>query len=838
VLAKSTGSNVNTVLTSVSYVAPANVQNLTGTGTADLTLTGNNLNNVITANSGNDTLIAGSGVATMIGGTGNDTFVVNNTADVVQAKVGGINTIQTSVSYTASNHVKNLTGTGNADLTLTGNNLNNVITANSGNDTLVAGSGIATMIGGTGNDTFVVNNTADIVQAKVGGINTIQTSVSYTASNYVQNLTGTGTADLTLTGNNLNNVITANSGNDTLIAGSGVATMIGGTGNDTFVVNNVNDVVLAKSTGKNVNTVLTSVSYVAPANVQNLTGTGTADLTLTGNNLNNVITANNGNDTLVAGSGIATMIGGTGNDTFVVNNVNDVVLAKSTGTNVNTVLTSVSYVAPANVQNLTGTGIADLTLTGNSLDNIITANSGNDIMIGAGGNDTFIGGSGNNQMIGATGNDTYVYNLGNGLDNVVDSGGYNNVRLGAGLSFRNVVVRLSNADGTPYTVNADGHLDESQVGSNLIAHMRVLDSNGVEQAGQGMDFAVSVDVNGNFTSPIQSFNFSDGSMKNFNDMLVKTETINAEDVHGLVTTGRNDTIVYAGADNTAILLGTGNNTVYASEAGNLVYAGGGNNYLVGSRGNDTFVGGWGVDVLQASDGNASLTDLHGRGALLGGSGNDTISTGTGNNFIAGGKGDDIISTGAAHNVIAFNQGDGRDTVLASAGASNVLSLGGGINYQDLSFSKSGNDLVLNEGGDSSISFKDWYASVANHDFVTLQVINDASRNSDSASTDPLSRKVEGFDFGKLVAQFDTALTVDPSLNSWNLMDGLLSAHLNGSDTAALGGDLAFQYGNQGGLSGMNLSAAQTTLKDQRFGNGAQALHNWDSISQGQSTLHA
>ena len=119
-----------------------------------------------------------------------------------------------------------------------------------------------------------------------------------------------------ITGNAGNNTLIAGSGNDTLIAGIGIATLVGGIGNDTFVINNIADVIQAQSTGTNINTVQTSVSYVTPANVQNITGTGAAALTLTGNSLNNTLTANNGNDSLIAGAGVATLIGGAGNDTF------------------------------------------------------------------------------------------------------------------------------------------------------------------------------------------------------------------------------------------------------------------------------------------------------------------------------------------------------------------------------------------------------------------------------------------------------------------------------------------------------------------------------------------
>ncbi len=55
-----------------------------------------------------------------------------------------------------------------------------------------------------------------------------------------------------------------------------------------------------------------------------------------------------------------------------------------------TIDTYVGYALPANVQNLIGKGANGLTLTGNSLANVITANSGADTLTGGGGADTFV----------------------------------------------------------------------------------------------------------------------------------------------------------------------------------------------------------------------------------------------------------------------------------------------------------------------------------------------------------------------------------------------------------------------------------------------------------------
>ncbi|HEX7636250.1 MAG TPA: hypothetical protein VF427_13355 [Noviherbaspirillum sp.] len=91
-------------------------------------------------------------------------------------------------------------------------------------------------------------------------------------------------------------------------------------------------------------------------------------------------------------------------------------------------------------------------------------------------------------------------------------------------------------------------------------------------------------------------------------------------------------------------------------------------------------------------------------------------------------------------------------------------------------------------------------------------------------------------FGKLVAQFNQAQAANPKLSSWSLMNGLLDAHLAGSDSAALGGDLAYYFGTKGSLSGMDLATAISTVQDAQFGKNAQKVDSWNIISQSASTL--
>src|SRR5438034_984500 len=226
----------------------------------------------------------------MVGGTGNDTYVVDNAADAVTENLGeGIDTVRASISYTLGANLENLMLTGSASIDGTGNELNNVLTGNSGDNTLDGRTGADTMAAGAGNDTYVVDNAGDVVAENPGeGIDTVRASISYTLGVNVENLTLTGSADINATGNELSNVLSGNGGNNVLDGGAGADAMAGGAGNDTYVVDNAGDVVI-ENAGEGVDTVLSSVSYVTPANVENLTLTGSGDINATGNELNNVL---------------------------------------------------------------------------------------------------------------------------------------------------------------------------------------------------------------------------------------------------------------------------------------------------------------------------------------------------------------------------------------------------------------------------------------------------------------------------------------------------------------------------------------------------------------------
>lgn len=424
------GGGVDTVQSGVTWTLGTEAENLTLTGTTAINGTGNTLNNVLTGNSAANTLSGGAGADTMLGGLGNDTYVVDNTADVVTENLNeGTDLVQSSVTYTLAANVENLILTGITAIDGTGNALGNTLTGNSGNNILDGGAGADTMVGGAGNDTYYVDNAADVTtEAASAGTDTVISSINWTLTTDLENLTVSGAANINATGNTVANVLTGNAGDNVLNGGAGADTMIGGLGNDTYVVDVATDVV-TELANAGTDTVQSSVTLTLGANVENLTLTATTAINGTGNTLDNALIGNSaantltggaGNDSLNGNAGADTMVGGAGNDTYFVDNTADVT-TEAASEGIDTVNSTLAWTLGSNLENLTLLGSTTLNGAGNTLDNILTGNSGINTLTGNAGNDTLDGGAGADTLIGGAGNDKYVMGRGYGAELVQEN---------------------------------------------------------------------------------------------------------------------------------------------------------------------------------------------------------------------------------------------------------------------------------------------------------------------------------------------------------------------------------------------------------------------------------
>lgn len=106
-----------------------------------------------------------------------------------------------------------------------------------GNDTLSGSDGNDCLIGGAGNDTYIVHHGGgSISEEENGGIDEIVADFNYNLGNkLIENLTLTGTEDLSGTGNWLDNSITGNNGNNILNGMAGNDILNGGIGSDIYI---------------------------------------------------------------------------------------------------------------------------------------------------------------------------------------------------------------------------------------------------------------------------------------------------------------------------------------------------------------------------------------------------------------------------------------------------------------------------------------------------------------------------------------------------------------------------------------------------------------------------
>ena len=493
------------------------------TGIGNDTLHGNDLANSLQGGAGNDTLYGeagndaldgGTGADTMRGGTGADSYVVDNTGDKVFEDYGMLFatpagwTIRGTADFNGDGQLDALAESGLADQIWLMNN--GVVASRVSIKDFSAQGWSVTGVADENADGYkdilythiylglhysvYLNQTdylgegsapnpyADALRplyAAAPEIDTVTSSVSYTLTSAVENLTlaaGAGAidgwgsldnntltgnasanslyglaGDDTLLGNGGDDALYGGAGNDTLDGGIGADTMTGGAGNDSYFVDNAGDRVI-ESGGASAASLVAGRTVSGTADfdgdgetdvvVSSSTGpqlwllvdgavhstVALPDFASQGWDVTGITDANgDGNKDIIythryLGLHYAVYMNGAtyNGEGMAASGAVDIVrplLAQSQG--IDLVTSSIDYSLPTAVENLKLAGGAGaINGTGNELDNEITGNTSNNVLTGGRGNDTLIGGGGSDTFAFARGdgNDRLTATLADGAD--------------------------------------------------------------------------------------------------------------------------------------------------------------------------------------------------------------------------------------------------------------------------------------------------------------------------------------------------------------------------------------------------------------------------------------
>jgi len=371
-----------------------------------------------------------------VGGPGDDVFFVTDSSEVVlDSSSLDRDVVYASVNWvmTGGSHLEVLSAVSMAATTplqLAGNEFGQEIYGNAGANFLQGGGGADYLYGFGGDDVYLVSGTSErVFESGGGGRDVVYTTANYTLEAGVEvevlsTASQSGTAALTLVGNNFGQEIYGNAGANFLQGGGGADYLYGFGGDDVYLVSGPGERVFESSGGgRDVVYALADYTLETGAEVEVLSTasqSGTSALTLVGNNLGQEIYGNAGANFLQGGGGADYLFGLAGDDTYFVSGTSERVF-ESAGGGRDVVYTPADYTLEAGVEvevlsSSSQAGTAPLTLIGNGFGQEIYGNAGANFIQGGGGTDFLFGLAGNDSYFVSGPNEHVFENAGGGRD--------------------------------------------------------------------------------------------------------------------------------------------------------------------------------------------------------------------------------------------------------------------------------------------------------------------------------------------------------------------------------------------------------------------------------------
>jgi Ca2+-binding RTX toxin-like protein len=522
---------------------------------------------------------------------------------------------------------------------------------------------------------------------------------------------------------NLANSLTGTSGRDLLQGFGGADTLNGGLGDDVYVADPSDVLIDAGGTDM----IVTDANWTLGADFEDLQMLGTGNLSVTGNNANNLALGNSGNNYFNMRAGDDRIFAGAGNDWIDMSAFgtasygNDIV---DGGAGFDTI----NFAISAGQQSAIVVDFSEQSIRGGGLNGAGSVSvTGVERVIGAGFNDTFKGGDAADTFEGREGNDTLSGMAGN--DTLIGGTGQDTFLFAS-------TAGAANADVVADFVSATDKLTFDN------SVLTALGATGTFAAGDarfaaGAGFTSGRDASDRIvynTTTGQLFYDADGNGSGASQLVATLQGAPALAATDIVVIGNNAN-TNQGTPGNDHVIGTEGNDSLVGLAGNDTLDGfGGNDTLDGGTGNDSLTGGVGADSMRGGDGDDTIDAASGTdhwsvgGAESGVGAGDTIDGGLGNDIYYV-QANDVISDPGGIDTVRTNQldytlgagfenlefvslsgffdgegvhiryfGNALDNRIVSAGA------GPGFGSSDTLDGGAGNDTLIGGGGETTFKF--------------------------------------------------------------------------------------------------------------------------------------
>lgn len=393
-----------------------------------------------------------------------------------------------------------------------------------------------------------------------------------------------------------------------------------------------------------------------------LDGGAGADV-LDGGDGDDTLTGGAGDDILIGGAGADTLDGGAGTDTVSYAGALAGALAGVT-------LDLVSG----------GTGGEALGDTYAGIERVIGSDFADDIT-GTANADEILGGAGDDTLRGSLGADTY--DGGAGIDLVT----YQSTGAAITLDLTNLANNTGAATG-------DSYVGVEEWGGSNLDDLMTADDSGVTFFGYGGDddlFGGAGDDT--MYGALGDDRLEGGAGDDFLSGSNGEDVLRGEDGDDVLLGGNGDDLLDGGLGADRLVGGFGNDDMKGRSGDDRMFGQGDNDIMTGGAGDDFMTGETGDDIVDGGAGNDDLFGSSGDDSLIGFKGDDILNGGTGADRLDGGDGTDFLTGGSGADVFAFDfaaASTALDTVFDFEVGVDVLEIGGGATYGDLTFTLSPN----------------------------------------------------------------------------------------------------------------------------------------------------